>query len=114
MAMTEGYRNALATHGASLVTHIGLVNGSGVELTGGSYARKAVTWTAASGGTVRPTADLVFNVPAGATVAGWRGFSAASGGTNYGGADLTQETYTNAGEYKLLAASTGILHNAAS
>lgn len=112
MAMTEGYRNALATHGASLVTHIGLVNGSGVELTGGTYSRKAVTWTAASGGTVRPNADLVFDVPAGATVAGWRGFSAASGGTNYGGADLTQETYTNAGEYKLLAASTGISHAA--
>lgn len=112
MAMTEGYRNALATHGASLITHIGLVNGSGTELSGGSYARKAVTWGTASGGTVRPTADLTFNVPAGATVAGWRGFSAASGGTNYGGADLTQETYTNAGEYKLLAASTGISHAA--
>lgn len=112
MAMSEGYRNALATHGASLITHIGLVNGSGTELSGGSYARKAVTWGTASGGTVRPTADLTFNVPAGATVAGWRGFSAASGGTNYGGADLTQETYTNAGEYKLLAASTGISHAA--
>lgn len=47
MSMNETYRNAIATHGASLITHIGLVNGSGVELSGGSYARKAVTWTTA-------------------------------------------------------------------
>ena len=110
MAMTEGYRNAIATHGGSLVTHIGLVNGSGVELTGGTYARKAVTWTTASDGTIRPNADLTFDVPAGATVAGWRGFTAATNGTNYGGEDLTPETFAGAGQYKLLAANTGILH----
>jgi hypothetical protein len=46
MAMTEGYLNAIATHGASLVKYIGLINGSDTELSGGSpaYARKAVTW----------------------------------------------------------------------
>ena len=112
MTMTEGYRNATVDAGVALITHIGLVNASGTELSGGSpaYARKAVSWTAGSGGISRPTADLTFDIPAGATVAGWRGYSASSGGTNYGGADLTQETYAGQGTYKLLAASTGVKH----
>jgi hypothetical protein len=115
MAMTVGYRNAIGDAGGALITHIGLVDQLGAELSGGNpaYARKAVTWTAAAGGTVRPTADLTFDVPAGKTVGGWRGYSALSGGTDYGGADLTQEAYAGQGTYKLLAASSGILHNAA-
>lgn len=111
MAMTEGYRNAIATHGAGLITHIGLVNGSGTELSGGGYARIAVTWTTASGGVIRPNADLDFTVGAGATVAGWRGYTASSGGTNYGGGDLTSETFAGAGQYKLVASGTGITHS---
>lgn len=110
MAMATDYLNLIATHGASKITHIGLVNGSGVELSGGDYARLPVTWTTASGGTIRPSADLTFQVPASATVAGWRGFTALTAGTNYGGGDLTAESYTNAGEYKLIASGTGILH----
>ena len=112
--VTVGYRNAIATHGASLITHIGLVDGGGVELTGGSpaYARKAITWTAAADGTIRPNADLLFDIPAGATVAGWRGYSALTAGTNYGGKGLTSEAFAAQGQYKLLAVSTGILHAA--
>ena len=111
--MTETYRNAIANHGGSLITHIGLVDNTGTELTGGSpaYARLAVTWTGASGGTIRPNADLTFNVPGGANVSGWRGFSALTGGTNYGGKGLTREDYVGQGQYKLLAAGTGILHS---
>ena len=113
--MSEGYRNAIANHGASLITHIGLVDENGTELDGGGYARQAVTWTTApaSGvGVVRPESDLTFDVPAG-KVAGWRGFDqlAHPAGTNYGGKALTEETFAAAGQYKLLAASTGILHN---
>ena len=103
--MNSAFFNALATHGAGLVTHIGLVNGSGVEISGGSYARKAVTWTGAAG-TKSPNANLVFDIPAGATVAGWRGYSASSGGTDYDGAALTSVNFTLAGTYTLLAAST--------
>jgi len=110
MSMTEGYRNAIANHGGGLITHIGLVNGSDVELSGGTYARKAVTWVTAANGVIRPNADLSFDVPAGATVAGWRGFSALTSGTNYGGESLTEETFAGAGQYKLLASGTGILH----
>lgn len=34
MAMSEGYLNAIATEGGTLITHIGLVNAGGTELTG--------------------------------------------------------------------------------
>ncbi len=111
MAMSTGYRNAIADYGASLISHIGLVDESGVELSGGAYARLAVTWTTAADGVVRPTVDLLFEVPAATTVKNWRAYSAITGGTNYGGADLTQEAFTNAGQYKLIAAGTGILHS---
>jgi hypothetical protein len=110
--MNDTYLNATATHGGSLITHIGLKN-AGVELSGGTYARKPVTWTAAAAGLIRPTADLTFDVPAGSTVDGWSGFSALTVGTEYGGAALTAETFAAAGTYSLTASATGIDHNAA-
>ena len=115
--MSDGYRNAIANHGASLITHIGLVDENGTELEGGSpaYIRKAVTWTeapASGTGVIRPNADITFDIPEDTTVGGWRGYSQeATGGTNYGGKALTQETFASQGEYKLLSASTGILHS---
>lgn len=111
MAMNEAYRNAIANAGGALITHIGLVNSSGVEISGGGYARQAVTWTTASDGIIRPTADLVFDIPAGTTVGGWRGYSASTAGIDYGGADLVNETFAGAGQYKLLASGTGIQHS---
>ena len=112
MAMTDAYLNLTATAGGGGVTHIGLVNAGGTELSGGGYARLPVTWTAPTAGLIRPTANLVFTVGAGAVVAGWRGYSAITAGTDYGGQALTQSTFSNAGQYTLLAASTGIDHDA--
>ena len=112
MPMSEAFKNYLLDggDGADVITHIGLVDASGTEITGGSpaYARKAVTWAAASGGVRRPTGDLLFDVPASGVVAGWRGFTALTGGTNHGGDPVTQETFTGQGQYKLLAATTGL------
>ena len=118
--MTEGYRHVTVAHGASLSTHIGLVDDAGTELAGGSpaYARKFVYWSAPSSGVVRPYADagltenLVFDIPAAANVAGWRGYSAPSGGTDYGGKALTREEYAAQGKYTLIAALTAIKHQA--
>lgn len=109
--MNEAYRNAVANFGASIIGYIGLRDQNGTELTGGTpaYARAAVTWTAAVNGLIRPQADIVFNVPAGATVASWFAINAAQD-TELGGAALTAETYAGQGEYKLLAASSGIAH----
>jgi hypothetical protein len=111
--MNATYRNLIATAGAGAVTHIGLVDAGGTEITGGSpaYARRAVTWAAASDGTIRPNANLTFDIPSGVTVGGWRGYSASTAGTNYGGKALTNEAFAAQGEYTLLAASTAILHS---
>ena len=106
--MSEGYRDAIANSGGALITHLGLVIVNGDEITGGTYARLAVTWATSSNGTIRPTADKTFEIPAGVTVAGWRGFSALTNGTNYGGADLANEVFTGSGQYKLLAATSGL------
>ena len=113
--MSDGYRNGVANAGGALITHIGLVDDDGDELVGGdpAYARQPVTWTVApaSGvGVIRPDDDLVFDIPASTTVAGWRGFNALVAGDNLGGADLANEVYGAQGTYTLLAASTGIKH----
>lgn len=106
--MNAAFNTLLASYGAGLITHIGLFNGS-TEVTGGTpaYARKPVTWVGAAG--VRsPSANLVFNVPAGATVTNWRGFTALTGGTDFEGAALPSTLFSNQGTYELLAASTNI------
>lgn len=111
--MDQNYRNAIRTYGAGLITHIGLVNGLGTEISGGTYARQAVTWSTATNDKAIPSSDLTFNIPAGSTVAGWRGFSALTSGTNYGGAALTSTgAYTADGTYVLKADSTSINHTA--
>ena len=111
--MNETYRNALATYGAGLMTHIGLVDNTGTEITGGdpAYARKAVVWEAAVDGFIAPSTDLTFDIPAGANVSGWRGYSALTAGTEYGGKSLTRANFAGQGSYTLNAAETGILHD---
>ena len=112
--MDQNYRNAIRTYGAGLITHIGIVDETGTELTGGTYARIAVTWSTATDDKAIPSADLTFNIPSGNIVAGWRGFTALSGGTNYGGASVTQTgEYTSDGTYVLKATLTAINHAAA-
>lgn len=108
MPLTTSGLNDAVNGVTATITHIALTNGSGTELTGGSYARLPVTWATASGGTRRPSADLAFNVPAGTTVGGWKGFTALTGGTEKASGTLTSEAYASAGTYVLEAASTGI------
>lgn len=118
--MNTVYENAIGDAGANLITHIGLVDDTGTEISGGSYERQPVTWTAAGAGnggadadgTIRPDGDLVFDVPSGATVAEWRGYSDLTGGTDYEGASLANETFSNEGTYTLLAGQTSISHDA--
>lgn len=90
MAMKPEFLEILAGAGAAAITHIGLLDGDGVEISGGdpAYARQAVSWEEdeLEAGIMQPESDLTFNVPAGSTVVRWHGFSAATGGTGYGGA----------------------------
>lgn len=76
-------------------------SGSGNEVTGGSpaYARKSVTWNAASSGNLDNSNTSVFDVPAGTTIRRVGFWSLSSGGTYYGDADITDETYGAQGTY---------------
>lgn len=113
--MNVAYLNLIADAGAAAISFIGLVDAAGDELSGGApaYARQPVVFTAAVNGLIRPTLDLTFNVPPSTIVGGWRGYDADTLGTDYGGADLSQESFTGQGEYILLAAGTGISHSVA-
>lgn len=106
MPMNNAYLEALATAGKALITHIALQNSGGTQV---GDARKAVTWGANDGdGDFLMSGDLVFNMTAGQQVSKWSGWSAVSGGTEYGGGALPEVTFGNNGTYTLQAASTGI------
>lgn len=78
------------------------------ELSGGTYARVAATWAAASGGTKALSGNHVFNVPAGATVASVAMWTASTGGTLLGYWDVTDETFGGAGTYTLTSGTITI------
>jgi hypothetical protein len=80
------------------------------EVTGGSpaYARKALSWASASGGSVALQATFpVFDVPA-TTVAYVGMFSASSGGTYYGHWDVTDEVFAGQGTYTVTSGSVSL------
>lgn len=117
---TSTIKNTLATAYGTAATHAAayttVPGGSqGTEVTGGSpaYARKAISWGAA--GAVGPLgsgsqpatpgvsyAQVIFDIPAGATVVGAGVHSAISGGANYldGGA-VTSQNFATQGTYTL-------------
>lgn len=90
MPLNDAGRNAMLTGGlGNVVTHIGLHDGdpgtTGTnELTGGTYARIAVTWAAAAAGVRDNSNQMDFNVPAGKTVTHFGLWGAASGGSFFG------------------------------
>lgn len=84
------------------------------EVSGGSpaYARKAITWAAATAATPSVKALTatfpVFDIPAGTTVAFIGIWTLASGGT-YGGCwDVTDEVFAGQGTYTLSAGSISL------
>lgn len=103
--MNATFLNLVADAGGAAITHIGLVNALGNEV---GDARKSVSWTSASNGLIRPTANLTFDMDEGDDVAGWRGYSALTGGTDFDGHDLDPVSFSNPGNYTLQASTTGI------
>lgn len=83
-------------------------DGTANEISGGSpaYARKAVTFNAASSSSRALNADVTFDVPA-ATVA-YVGYWSAEAGTFLGSDQVTSEVFAAQGQYKLLASGTTI------
>lgn len=91
MPFNDPARNGMLD--ASPPSHIGIhtltdpglgTNANSGEVNGGSpaYARQAVTWNSASGGTKSNSNALTFNIPAGTTAAFFTFWNAASGNTN--------------------------------
>jgi len=104
MAYEDAGKNLMLDALGVPITYVGLLDETDTEITGGSpaYARKAITWAAASGGAMSANGTLpVFDVPAGTTVNKVIFMSAISGGTKYAEADITDEVFTNQGTYTL-------------
>jgi hypothetical protein len=106
MAMSGTEKNALAvkfgTDSAFASLHSSDPGTTGAnEISGGSpaYARKAVTWGAASNGQVTVTAT--FDVASGVTVGGGGLWSAASGGNFLNGGTVSPQTFSQQGTYQL-------------
>jgi hypothetical protein len=72
------------------------------ELSGGSpaYARKAVTWAAATGGSADETSSPVFDVAAGSTVSWISGWNTAGTQRTFK-KDVTNEVFGAQGTYTL-------------
>lgn len=102
--------NALkGTNPTTPITHASLHTASpgdtgANEVSGGSpaYARKAIAFNAASGGTMDDSTNgAVFDVPASTTVTHVGFWSASTAGTFLGYADVTDETFSGQGTYTL-------------
>ena len=82
---------ALATTGWGFLSlHSGDPGTTGAnELSGGGYARQAITWAAASGGSVGNAGTASFTTAGNVAVTYFGVWSAATGGTYYVGGALT-------------------------
>lgn len=105
-SMNTVYKNLLANFSATLLKSVALLDSSGVELSGGNpaYSRKSVDWSTSIDGVIKPSADVVFSVPANTTVAGLAFYDTT--GSLLGSVSVTQEHFTGQGEYKILASSS--------
>lgn len=72
---------------------------AGTEVTGGTYARKAVTWGAPNNGAI--TATATFDVPAGVSIVGAGLHTALTGGTYIDGGTVATQAFASAGQYVL-------------
>lgn len=116
MYVSTAYLNTIADAGAGEVAKIILVD----VQTAASYPGDQVGEDKIEGseedfemdttedGVWRPDRDLTFTIDGGDAVRGWRALDSLD--NIIGGADLTEETYTNEGQYTLLAAQTGFVH----
>ena len=99
---TATEKNSLATkygtdaaYGAVYTTAPGA--SAGTEPSGGApaYARKALSWSAASGGVI--TATATFDIPTGTTVVGIGVHTAVTAGTYLDGGAITSQAFSSQG-----------------
>ena len=93
---------AVCTRAALHTGDPGAANAADNEVSGGSpaYARKAITWGAASGGSMDETTSPVFDVPAGTTVS-WVSYWNTAGTVRYLKKNVTDEVFGAQGTYTL-------------
>lgn len=103
---TVTQRNTLATAYGTAATHAAIYTtapggSAGTEPSGGSpaYARKPISWGAASASAI--TATVVFDVPAGATIVGAGVHTALTAGTYLDGGTVTSQAFASQGTYTL-------------
>jgi hypothetical protein len=99
---TTALKNSLASAYASATPYGALYTTApgataGTEVSGGSYARQALSWSTASNGSI--TATATFSVPAGVTVVGAGVHSAVTAGNYLDGGTVTSQTFATAGTY---------------
>ena len=109
---TTEANQALATTGWSYVSlHTADPGTTGAsEVTGGTYARVAVSWNAASSGSVTQSGALSINLPASTTASYFGVWSASSSGTYYIGGALSPSitTGSSAGVVTIAAGSLSV------
>jgi hypothetical protein len=95
---------ALAVRVAAHTGDPGGANSATNEVTGGSpaYARKAIAWSAASGGSAAQNGDVVIDIPAGSTVS-YLSLWNSAGTVRYLKKDVTDEAFGAQGTYTVLA-----------
>jgi hypothetical protein len=86
MPLVDATKNSMLTTLSTLITHASLHSAfpsttGANETTGGSYARKAVSFSAPAAGSMDISAAQLFDVPAAATVGWIGGWSALTAGT---------------------------------
>ena len=109
---TTEANQALATTGWSYVSlHTGDPSTTGAnEVTSTTYARVAVTWNAASSGSVTNSGALSINLPASTTASYFGVWSASTSGTYYIGGALSPSitTGTSAGTVSIAASALSV------
>jgi hypothetical protein len=107
MAYEIAGKNKMLDDLGVVAIYAGLLDGSDVEVTGGSpaYARKSITWGAAANGSKALSNSPVFDIPAGVTVSKIILCSALTGGTTYATYDATNETFAGQGTYTITSGS---------
>ncbi len=116
MALTAAAKNLMLDAFGAVAVYVSLhtadpsTTGTN-EVTGGSpaYARKSITWNAASASNLDSSNAPVFDVPAATTVTHFGMWSAATSGTFYGGGTLSaSEAFTGQGTYTLSDADVSL------
>lgn len=113
MSASTAALNAAITAMTGLVSWLGLSNASpsntgANELTGGGYARQAVTWATASAASQATSDSQTWSVAASTSGIGWAtGFTAVTAGTYH--FDIVLTTTINFSSAGSLVAATGAL-----